>query len=372
MVTHKHIKLTALLAALVIALSAASALARHARTTGHRGSRSVGSRTHQRIGRSHHGGSSHRGVRHSNKFGVTTRHHGTGLHHNKGIRHQKGIRHGSKIGSHRSRLHHGTGLHHNKDIHHRGTGHRHHGHHRLHYGLGFYYYGYPYYSYGYPYYRDYGYPVGGEGPKEYDSSAAQVQQPDYEALSEVREKLEREKAEKEQSEAKAKRFIDEVAEPFAAGDYATAVSKARFAATTMPDDPVLGFVFSQSLFANGEYRRAAKVLRATLAKTDVTRQGVYFPAGLYTNQDVLTGQIAKLRSIVEVDPADADAQLVLGFQLLGLEKYDEAKQVLETAQDDYANTSAAKLLIAVTEQAESRKTNEPSPDQTTAVPEKKY
>ncbi|MHC4501209.1 MAG: tetratricopeptide repeat protein, partial [Planctomycetota bacterium] len=118
-----------------------------------------------------------------------------------------------------------------------------------------------------------------------------------------------------------------------------------------PDDPLLPFVYSQSLFADQRYSKAASVLREALRKVDIDEQGVFYSHGFYTDQAVLTEQIEKLSKAVETDYSNADLNLVLGYQLLGTGTYDRALRALRQAQRDYVNKEAATALIEVLEKA---------------------
>ncbi len=139
---------------------------------------------------------------------------------------------------------------------------------------------------------------------------------------------------------------------FEAGDYTLAITNFEKAATLEPDDVVLGFARVQAFFADGQYDRAAQVLRESIGKMPVDKEGVFFPRGLYTNDDVLLGQVSRLQQQSGEFPADSDRKLLLGYQLLGLEKYGQAVGPLKAAAIDQKNKSTAESLLKLLEKIE--------------------
>jgi len=132
---------------------------------------------------------------------------------------------------------------------------------------------------------------------------------------------------------------------FEAENYADAVRQFREAVSLSPDDIVLPFTYSQALFANGDYSHAAGVLREAVAKIPDDELTVYYPRGLYKDEAVLTEQIKQLAAATANEPFDADYQLLLGYQYLGMGQLDKAYQPLTEASKSVANTvTAGKLL----------------------------
>ena len=168
--------------------------------------------------------------------------------------------------------------------------------------------------------------------------------------------------------ARVNRHLENVAEAFAAGDYAKAVLRASKAVDAEPDNAVLFFVYSQSLFAAAEYDEAASILREALRKVDVQEQGVFYSMGFYPDEDVLAEQIDRLGKAVEAEPYRANLQLLLGYELLGVGRYDEALEALQKAEQNYVNKEAAVLLIAVLEEARQLESREaPVEEQTNGI-----
>jgi len=134
-------------------------------------------------------------------------------------------------------------------------------------------------------------------------------------------------------------------ELFEAGNYDDAVLQFREAVLLSPDDIVLPFTYCQALFANGDYALAASVLREAVAKIPEDELTVYFPRGLYKEEDILLKQIQTLKTAVKDEPFASDYQLLLGYQYLGIGELEKAYGLLLKAADNPANEqTAAKLL----------------------------
>ncbi|UCF44149.1 MAG: tetratricopeptide repeat protein [Planctomycetota bacterium] len=211
-------------------------------------------------------------------------------------------------------------------------------------------YYYPYY-YPYPYYYDS--QVYREDEYRADDYISSQQQPEeepyYDRFSDVREKVQAQQAEDAARKERVNTYLDSVTEAFAAGDYAEASSRALDAVRGEPDVAVLPFVYTQSLFAHGRYTRAAAVLREALSNIDPDTREIYYPLGLYPDENLLTEQIEALTNAVRAEPDNADLQLLLGYQLLGADRLDQAREALQQAQNDYVNRDAAATLMEVLE-----------------------
>ena len=79
------------------------------------------------------------------------------------------------------------------------------------------------------------------------------------------------------------------------------------------------------------------------------KEGVFYPRGLYAEESVLLQQIDQLSRAVQLNPADSDLRLLLGYQLLGMGKLDEAAVQLQTAALYSGNNQAATLLMKLLE-----------------------
>ena len=109
------------------------------------------------------------------------------------------------------------------------------------------------------------------------------------------------------------------------------------------------FAHVQALFAAGQYQKAAEALREALLKSSPQQEGVFYPRGLYSDESLLDKQIEQLSEAVKKDPVNARMRLLLGYQLLGTGKLDEAAEHLENARLNSHTNLAATLLIDVLE-----------------------
>jgi hypothetical protein len=148
--------------------------------------------------------------------------------------------------------------------------------------------------------------------------------------------------------AEVTRQTDNISQAFVLGDYNRAIVRAREALKQMPDNTMLRFICSQTLFADGRFQNAAITVRSTLEKMAQTgAQDVFYPMNLYPDQDTLNKQIEKLIEAVNAPRASANLRLLLGYQLLGVGRVDEAMGHLQKASQDTINEKAALYLIKV-------------------------
>lgn len=187
----------------------------------------------------------------------------------------------------------------------------------------------------------------------YDSSGNII--PDYDALSQVRQKMAIEQAAKNmpQEKSPADEYFEKAVEAFGKQDYQAAMLSIREAIRLEPNDIVLPFVYCQTLFATEDYSRAAGVLRAAVSNLPQDKETVLFPRGLYSDESILNTQIEKLLKVAQAEVINGDLKLLLGYQLLGISKFDEAKVVLTDAARDVSNEATANILLDLLEQTKS-------------------
>jgi tetratricopeptide (TPR) repeat protein len=207
-----------------------------------------------------------------------------------------------------------------------------------------------YYWYGYHPYRWYGdyppgYVIAGDTYNYYYYNDA----PRGEALDEAHQKLEETPPAEPAQESQADRYFEQAVKAFEAGDYAAAAARFNDAQQLAPDDIVLPFAHVQALFAGGEYQKAAEFLRKALIRTSPDKEGVFYPRGLYTDESVLQRQLDQLARAVRLSPSDSDLELLLGYQLLGMDRLDEAVGHLQNAGLDSKNSQAATVLMSLLE-----------------------
>jgi len=187
--------------------------------------------------------------------------------------------------------------------------------------------------------------------------------PRNEELNEANKKLEEKAPVKPADENQADRDFEAGVKAFDAGDYATATAKFHDAMQLSPEDIVMPFAHVQALFASGQYQNAADALREALLKSSPEQEGVFYPRGLYSDESVLTGQIEQLSEAVEKDHFNAKMRLLLGYQLLGIGKLDEAAGHLENARLNSETNKAATLLIDVLEKNREGRNSKANPIQ---------
>ncbi len=176
---------------------------------------------------------------------------------------------------------------------------------------------------------------------------------DAETLAKVRQRIEQQKAVEPATQTQADLRFEEGVTSFEAARYAEAAAAFAAAMQMAPEDVILPFAYSQALFANGQYSEAAEVLRQGLQKVSPEEQGVFYPRGLYANDDVLFEQIEQLLDKVEKFGFDADLQLLLGYHLLGVGETEYARGPLEQAGQDLRNAQAAEVLLELLDKMES-------------------
>jgi tetratricopeptide (TPR) repeat protein len=211
-------------------------------------------------------------------------------------------------------------------------------------GNAYNYYTYNYYTYNYPS-TEVG-TTASAGPVETTNYIRPV---DENTFADVREKLAKQQAAKPDRETPADAYFEEATKAFEIYNYDTAIEKFAKAIEFAPDDMILPFAYAQALLADERYVEAAGVLRTALAKVSPEKEGVFYPRGLYTNDDVLFEQIDRLDEKAKLYSFDADLQLLLGYQLLGIGEIDQAIEPLKLASQDLENATAAAVLLNLLE-----------------------
>lgn len=173
--------------------------------------------------------------------------------------------------------------------------------------------------------------------------------PQGEELNKAHQNFEENAPAKPADETQTDRDFEAGVKAFDTGDYAKATTKFLNAKQLAPEDIVVPFAHVQALFADGQYQKAAEALREALLKSSPRQEGVFYPRGLYSDEKVLNRQIEQLSEAVKNDPVNARMRLLLGYQLLGTGKLDEAAGHLENARLNSHTNLAATLLIDVLE-----------------------
>jgi hypothetical protein len=221
------------------------------------------------------------------------------------------------------------------------------------------YYWYPshlYYWYGYyPVARElkgdtynyytYNYYTGSDSYSQEGNGTGSV---DQNTFADVREKLARQQAPPD-AETAADTYFDEAVKAFEAADYAAAAQKFAAAMELAPEDTILPFALAQALFADEKYADAAGVIRAAMENVTPEKEGVFYPRGLYVDENVLSSQIQLLSETAKLHFADRQMQLLLGYQLLGTGEIERSIEALTLAAGDPQNAKAATVLLGLAE-----------------------
>jgi hypothetical protein len=171
---------------------------------------------------------------------------------------------------------------------------------------------------------------------------------DHTTFADIREKLAQQAAEP-YAQTLADTYFENAILAFENADYSKAIEDFAKASELAPDDVILPFAYSQALFANGQYPEAAAALRAALEKVGPDKEGVFYPRGLYADEDTLLQQIECLMEQADMYSFDADLQLLLGYHLLGIGETYVAIEPLQKASEDQNNAVAAAILLELAE-----------------------
>jgi tetratricopeptide (TPR) repeat protein len=224
----------------------------------------------------------------------------------------------------------------------------------------YYWYGcHPYHWYGYyPIAREVRSPTYNYYTYNYYTDGDGGYQPAQTVNSEIFENLAEQTAEPQEATL-ADVYFEEAVKAFEVAQYNTAALKFAKAVELAPEDMILPFAYGQALLASQQYSKAAEVLRGALAKVSPEKEGVFFPRGLYPDEESLLKQIDRLAERAAQFSFDADLQLLLGYQLLGIGQHDRAVEPLMNAGRDLKNAKAAGILMELLEKI---KTNQPKPE----------
>jgi len=203
---------------------------------------------------------------------------------------------------------------------------------------------YNYYTYNYYYSGE-----GSEAPYDTVTTTNYITPVDHTTFADVRAKLAAEAAAEPDQATLADTYFEEAVKAFENGDYALAIEKFTASMQLAPDDIILPFAYAQALFAQGRYSEAATILRAALARIKPEEQTVFYPRGLYPDDDTLYDHIDKLAEKADFYTFDADLQLLLGYHLLGVGEFDAAVEPLTRAGHDLTNANASQVLLQILE-----------------------
>jgi len=181
---------------------------------------------------------------------------------------------------------------------------------------------------------------------------------DQNTFADVRERMAQQSAEGPSAQTLADTYFDDGVKAFEIGGYGVAAEKFAKAMELAPDDMILPFAYSQALLADEKYIAAAEVLRVALLKVTPEKEGVFYPRGLYPDEETLFAQIDLLTEKADLDKTNADLQLLLGYHLLGVGETEEAIEPLQQARLDSVNNQTAEVLLNLAEKLKSEGSSE--------------
>ena len=167
--------------------------------------------------------------------------------------------------------------------------------------------------------------------------------------NDLRTELPEEPAKEPQEETLADRYFEKGVAAFEGGDYDLAASSFEDATRLEPEDMVLPFAYVQALLADQQYEKAAETLRSAVKELPPDQAGVFFPRGLYSDDEILFGHIDRLATQSKLNPYNSDLQLLLGYQFLGVGKYDQAEEPLRKASLDHASKPSSQVMLSLLE-----------------------
>jgi tetratricopeptide (TPR) repeat protein len=202
-------------------------------------------------------------------------------------------------------------------------------------------------SYNYYTYNNYYY-TGDSGATTYEATG-ELAAVDENTFADVRDRLAQEQAQEPDSGTLADTYFEKGVEAFEQGQYTRAADLFAKAMELAPEDIILPFAYVQALFAGEHYQDAAEVLRMALTSVNVEEEGVFFPRGLYPDDETLLAQIDILQTKAQLSEPNYDLQLLLGYQLLGIGELEQAYEPLQRAGQNLLNVPAAEILLNLVE-----------------------
>ena len=129
----------------------------------------------------------------------------------------------------------------------------------------------------------------------------------------------------------ASSFADKGEAAFNSGDYAGAVYSWKHAIVDTPQNPVLGLMLGQALFATAKYDEAAGTIQAALNQIPKDKWGVVVQNSreLYGNYQDYTAQLRALEAAARTKTTDPGLRFLLGYNYAYLGYPQQAVDQLE-------------------------------------------
>ena len=182
--------------------------------------------------------------------------------------------------------------------------------------------------------------------------------PDYDSLSNVGKGRQiTTQPQTTEPQSRSDKLFDDGVQAFGNKDYKTAISNFNAAIQLEPTDNVLPFAYAQALFANGQYDQSATVVEKALTAQS-QKPEVFYPRGLYKDENVLGAQIGDLQKAVSNNPQNAHLRLLYGYQLMGMGDTDNATTELNAAATNPQTAVPAKALLELIARANQQSQNQ--------------
>jgi len=146
--------------------------------------------------------------------------------------------------------------------------------------------------------------------------------------------------------------FENAANAFESRNYNSAIVEIMQAISSAPQDQVLPFTLAQAYFAAGQYTEAAIVLRQTFKRMPRDKETIYYPRGLYADEMLLAEQIEMLQAATQVEPYNADVNLLMAYHMLGMGNLADIQPQLEKASLNDTNKVAVVIMTDLLEQAQ--------------------
>ncbi|HPS55216.1 MAG TPA: hypothetical protein PLP05_06440 [Sedimentisphaerales bacterium] len=153
-------------------------------------------------------------------------------------------------------------------------------------------------------------------------------------------------------EGRADELFNAAVKAFEDGTYDKAANLFAEAMRTAGDDIILPFAYSQALFADGQYVSATQALRTAFEKLPADKDDMFYPRGLYADEETLTQQIDTLGTKLDSRAFDTDLQLLLGYHMVGIGELDKAIPHLQIAAGASENKPAVDKLLKLIERVQ--------------------
>lgn len=206
-----------------------------------------------------------------------------------------------------------------------------------------------YYWYGYHPYQWYGYdPVPKQVNNYYTYNYNDTSTPDPSAaMPPLMDMRESQPPEPPQYQGPADLRFSEAVIAFEDGNYVIAANLFRQAMMLDSEDIIMPFAYAQALFADKEYLLSVLALREALSRINPNESTIFYPRGLYKQEDDLFRQIDELMIACDKMPYDRNLKLLLGYHLLGVGETESAAAYLEEASRTPQNAEGASVLLAL-------------------------